>query len=78
MATDERGDIKLGASVLCQGAVLNGQKRWEEAVAILVQGQAALLGEGSEQESAQAQAIGEQLELAERELAKARRAERGS
>ena len=44
MATDERGNIKLGASVLCQGAVLNGQKRWEEAVAILVQGQAALLG----------------------------------
>ena len=57
---------------------MNGQQRWEEAVAILAQGQAALLGDGSEQESAQAQAIGEQLELAERELANARRAERGS
>ena len=45
---------------------------------MLKKGQATLVKGGSAQESAQAEAIAEQLEVAERELANARRGGNGS
>ena len=56
----------------CQGAVLNGQGKWNEAIAILRRGQAILQRDGSAQEQSLAAALTEQLETAQLALANAR------
>lgn len=56
---------------------MNGQQRWEEAGAILRQGQATLLRNGSTHENVLAEALSEQLEIADRGMAHARVGQRG-